>query len=58
MSKVNPSSSGEMSLATQEVLSRVRLMIPPMLGKFHKGAFPLQGGFPRRFSQSQKGHNG
>ncbi|KAI0600363.1 Ribokinase-like protein, partial [Biscogniauxia sp. FL1348] len=28
---------GEMSPATREILAKVRRMVPPMLGKFHKG---------------------
>ena len=31
----------EMSPATKELLKKVRMMVPPMLEKFHKGPFPF-----------------
>jgi ATP-dependent NAD(P)H-hydrate dehydratase len=39
MTPQDDSASPDMSPVTKELLARVRLMVPPMLEKFHKGAF-------------------
>lgn len=33
----NPNSEQNMSPATKELIQRARLLVPPMLEKFHKG---------------------
>jgi hypothetical protein len=35
----NPNSEENMSVATKKLISRAKLLVPPMLEKFHKGEF-------------------
>ncbi len=44
-----------MSAATKEILSRVKMMVPPMLDKFHKGAFCARGWGGRNWREENAG---
>jgi hypothetical protein len=35
----NPNSEQNMSAATKKLISRAKLLVPPMLEKFHKGKY-------------------